>query len=57
MFVFKKIPNNTIMCKMKRKSMEWLVDFVKEIFHAHLGTNICRMYVIWHYVECFTYVI
>lgn len=44
MFVFKKIPNNTIMCKMKRKSMEWLVDFVKEIFHAHLGTNICRMY-------------
>ena len=57
MFVFKKIPNNIKMCKMKSKSMEWLVDFVKEIFDAHLGTNICRVYAIWHYVECFTYVI
>lgn len=29
------------MYKTKSKSMEWMSDFVKEIFSAHLGTKIC----------------
>lgn len=51
MYVVLKITNNI--------KMEWMADFGKEMFNTHLGTNICWVYAIWvwHYVECFTYVI